>query len=375
VAGDRSTRGPRWRWLAFSVIVGIFFLAAAGQPRLVRHTSWSSFALSVLVNFGTAFVLAAIAVLLEPRLAGELKRVATEVVEGAQETIRNEVAGVQEKVKTLAEQTAELLRARHDQVDDAINALKESPSFQTTTRALELANGMRGLAAGIPTVQGGTDPLDAEAEPLSVRVRFLWGNSPDAQEPSLLVQAVCEDELYLPAHPELIESEGGMMNTNDRLCAEINWAPGDEAAEVGVRLFEGVQGAGVYRGEETLDWEKAVRELAETLRVAIASRRGSSSWPIAPLFELVGDDWAITLLGVEYRERADVLFHHAVWGQHEFPSPHPDDDDREGYTLLENPPGVPAMDWRLWKRAVAHLPLRDSPNIPSGWSPVAKPVG
>jgi hypothetical protein len=74
----------------------------------------------------------------------------------------------------------------------------------------------------------------------------------------------------------------------------------------------------------------------------------------------VGDDWAITTAGVEYRpEPWPVLY------PEEFPSfDSGGRSDREAYPRVAD--GIPQPDDRLVDRAAAYLPLREIATTPAG---------
>ena len=259
-------------------------------------------------------------------------------------------------------------RTADEQTADVLAAFAQSPSFETVTRALETVNNLNGLAGGIATVQGGTDDLAGDT--LSMRVRFLWGTSPSVSEPALLIQAVSQvNERYYFNHPEL-QRDLEIIGNDDWLYAETFWEPGQPPDNVGSRLITGLMRESAFQGKKTLDWDKALAELARTLGVVLASRRGEARWPIAPLFELVSDDWAITTAGAEYRtERWPVFFPEQFpsWGSGERTDGH---IGELSWRPLEVPAGIPPPGDQLWSRASAYLPLRDIRTAPTGWSPV-----
>jgi hypothetical protein len=255
-----------------------------------------------------------------------------------------------------------------EDVYEVLADLARSPSFQTVTRALEAVNDLNGLAGGIATVQAGTD--DVSGDVLGMRVRFLWGTSPAASEPSLLIQAVSEvNHRYYYNNPELQQGSVRIGN-DDRLYAHTLWAENEPPEAVAARLIKDLMRRGAYQGNATLEWDKALAELGRTLGIVVAARRGEAPWPVAPLFELVGDDWAITKAGVEYRTEPWPVFS---------PDQFPDWDsseqaggslDEEAWRHPEIPAGIPPPEERLWKRASAYLPPRDIRTTPAGWRPV-----
>jgi hypothetical protein len=264
-------------------------------------------------------------------------------------------------------------RTADEQPDGVLATLGQSPSFETVTRVLETVNNLNGLAGGIATVQGGTD--DPAGDALSMRVRFLWGTSPSAPEPALLIQAVSQvNERYYFNHLEL-QRDSEIIGNDDRLYTETFWEPGQPPDDVGSRLITGLMGEGAFQGKETLDWDKALAELARTLGVVLTSRKGEVRWPMAQLFELIGDDWAITTAGVEYRTELRPVFfpeQFPSWGSGQQTDGH---IGEFSWRPPEVPAGIPPPSERLWQRASAYLPLRDIPTTPAGWRPVTKRPG
>lgn len=356
-----KARRPRWWLIGISVSVGGFLIALADNPAWLGVEQWSSAELSTLVNIGTVFAFAAIPVLLEPWFTMTVRAAAGRAAERAVEDSPR-LAGLQAQVEALTRETAGRVDERGQRTVHAVAAAGESPSFETVTKALEAVNELGALAGGIATVQGGIDRQGTDY-PLSMRVRFMWGTVPSAERPSLVVQAVGDRDWDL---------HDGPRNNNDQLYAETVWHPGEPAPDVGDRLIAELQKKGVYRGDDTLEWGRAVGELIRTLSVAVSSRLGAQgTWRlVAPPFELVGNDWAITAAGIEYRNKYGITFF-----SDDFPSFYPGGSDYE--KIIEGrfhpmvSPGDPTPDWRLWDRAKAYLPLRDSPNTPSGWHPVS----
>jgi hypothetical protein len=368
-----SRKKPRLWLVGLTAIVGLAAIIVAGNPGWFGQKSWplTSVVPSVLVNLGTALIIAALLVFLEPAFTKRVRLIVEGATNAAEERVMQQVTNLQQHVDTLTERTAEELRNRDAQTDRALVTLTESPSFEGVTRVLEQANDLNALADGIATVQGGTDPPDDKEpdldNPLSVRVRFLWGTRPGEPEPSLLVQAVCEQSEYLFASLKLDESRA---DSNDYLCSEIPWNSTDTAEHIGVQLITDLRSKNLYRGAETLDWGKTLSELARTIAVAVATRRGGESrWPRSTLFELVGNDWAITKMGLEYKGKKEFG---PVFYSDDFPTMFPSGRDYE--SGAESIPRLPSPDGpqpseRVLIRAAAYLPLRPSPNTPEGWRP------
>jgi hypothetical protein len=364
----QAARGYRLSVVLLTIVLGVALIIIAGNPGWFGLKSWP-LAQSVLVNFGTAFVLAAVLVLLQPAF----KRTVQKAVNTAVRPVTGKVTDLQERVDTLTERTNNLLRARDERVDQNIMALDDSPSFETITAALQDANDMKAFVDGIATVQGGKDPSDDRdvdlGNPLSVRVRFLWGSHPGAPDASLLVQVVCDQGQYLNAHPEFY---GSPLDNNDQKVYEIVWQPGNPPEDVGAEIRQGLVSEGLYRGGDAFEWGKTIIELKRTISVAVASRRGGE-WPTAPLFEVVGDDWAITREGVEYRYSREFG---PVFMEEDFPSIYPGGPNYNvpDFTFRwppQSPSGVPQPSDRVLTRAAAYLPLRNfPPNTPTGWKPI-----
>jgi hypothetical protein len=358
---DTPNQSPNWKWLSLTVAIGIALIVIAASVPWPKNSQWVLASTAALVNLGTASMFAALGVLLKPPLTRAARQFADEL----QAPLKSDINNLKNNMQTLTEQTEELLHARDSRIEQTLKMFDESPTFETVTNALEIANDLNAFAGGIATVQGGTDP---DGGPLSLRVRFLWGTDTESTQPLLRVQAVCDEDQFQQARP----TEGpdsGLVDHNDRLCSEVEWGKEERAAEVGARLVAEVQSNGPYLGSGTLDWAKTISELGHTLGRAVASRRAVAGvWRLtAPVFEFVGDDWAITEAGVENHANGVVFL------PYEFPDWYPGGhaDRREAWRPPSDP-DIPAPDRRVFDRAVAYLPLRPLPNTPPGWAPLRR---
>lgn len=353
-------------------LAGLLLLAVSWS---LRNDSWWP---GVLTEAGVAVLLFGPLLLVGRGIERALDTVheAQRHTEEQQQDLAEHQRQTESDVTNLKQRVDNLIRARSDESAQMLDTLSKDPSFDAVTKALQLANDMNVLADGIATVQGGTDPENVDPNTgrfLSIRVRFLWGRATGAQQPSLLVQAVCDEDQWdwaqMGSEPE------HRRNNNDRLCYQLDWLPEQGAEEVGFQIAEALTSKNLYRGgASTFDWDKAIsEELPRTIAVAVESRRGGGQWwPIAPLFELVGDDWAITTVGVEYKHAKNLA---PIFLEDEFPARFPGGDDYENEyvyasSVLHSPSGVPEPSERLLIRAKAHLPVRPDARMPTGWQPI-----
>lgn len=377
-----------------AALVGLGTTAILMARYLPWHTpsEWSSVGPSLLVNLGVALGYSTVLVLLvdpiQRKFRGVVRAEVKDQTKAAVRPLENQVGELGRNVASLGDRIDELLRSRNDKIDRAVAAVQESPSFESVVEALTLANDLNALGTGIATVQGGDD--DVPDEPLSLRVRFLWGGVPGA-EPSLHVQAVCEGSLYAFLNQDELGTQNFATNHNDHLIYDHDWEPEQSAEAVFLILRRQVERKNMYFSEKALNWPDTFSELHRSLQLAISSTRGDQgTWRlVGRLLERVGD-WAITTHGVEHPAYAGgIVFSPSDYppfypadGQPEFAEfvsndlgelengfPTPPGQSPQFFPTLKSPPGLPPADGRLYERAGAHLPLRKSPNTPSGWMP------
>ena len=145
---------------------------------------------------------------------------------------------------------------------------------------------------------------------------------------------------------------------------ETIWRAKESAESVIRRINEKLRERDRWNGQGTVNWEQAFRDLhrAIVLSVAYKRRDTTAKWQLhGGLYELHGEDWAITEAGIEYRPSGQV-----VLSETDFPSatdPLRSSRLSDPFVWAPDPPdGAPAEEWRhiLW-RGLFHFPLDHGP--------------
>lgn len=268
----------RWGWILLCELCGVVLIGSAFALEAVWN--WTGVALSTLVDLGATFALGGVLFFFERRFTARVIQASTRAVADVRNEVQAQTEALQGRIDGLQASLEDRLRRRAAQQDEAVAAL-DQVSFEHITAALEEANRLGALADGSLTVQ-------AAADPDGLALEFRWGVRPQNArvEPALEISARIEPDMDSPGPRPIIE---------------VEWLPYESPAQVGERLVEQLQQAGDWQGPETLDWGAAMRNFRRSLETAIRSRRRDpGAWALhGPLYELVGDEWAITEAGLE----------------------------------------------------------------------------
>lgn len=282
------------------VLTGTAFLVEA-------RWNWQGVSPAVLVNVGAGLGLAGVLFLLERRFTGAVmrasERAAEQVARQVEQRFEARAEELAARLDSLQDQVNQRVRERAAEQDAMISGLAEDVTFDTVTKILTEANGLRAIDNGTVTVQASKDPD-------GIGLVFRWGmivnDDRRAPGPHLDIEARIEPDL---------DKLGG------RPVIRVEWRPGEPAADVGHRLVDELMRAGRWQGDGTLDWELALRNLQRSIDVAISSRRRDpDAWHLnGAVIELVGQDWVISTAGLECPSRG-YLLRHGDFPQEQHPS-------------------------------------------------------
>ena len=344
--------GPRLSRIVLVIIAGVI---ATGAAVVTEATwGWEGVAPSILVNFGTALVLAGM-------LYDSQRLFTREVVERTEAAVRAVDARADDRARDfdtrlsdLEAMTSERVRENEAKADATVSAL-DQVSFGTVTKAMALASRKRAMA------YPGRVQVQASDDVEGIWITFSWGSDRQSGQP------MGGSELIIEADLEQRPGERGAP-----VC-EIRWMPDQSAPDVGAALKEEIERCGRWEGEGTLDWGLAVRNLRRTIDVAVRSRRrDEGAWHLGGrLFLIVGTDWALTEAGVE------APGHNFIMAGDEFPGA---SGDRPGLAYRHpgpadwDPPPPPEWanqsEWRfLMKRARSIFPRTPGIFFPTYWVP------
>ena len=333
-------------------IVGALLIISAFA--LQHFWKWEGVSLETLVSVGAAVLLAGVLFFLERRFLTEVCDVATTAAKVAADArIDEHTRDVAARLDELDERMSALLGERERRQDESVRGL-DVPTAESVANALAEANRLGAIKFGHVTVQASRDLYELGLE-------FSWGADAGDGRSGIPARKV----LMVTGH---VYSDERSRSPNPAILLE--WQLNEPTEQVGLRLREQLENRGRWQSDGTLDWPSALRNLQKSLDLAIRSRRrdGSDGLLHGALFELVGDDWAITDAGLECPSQDGYIF-----SESEFP---------ERYAMRnmhqvepwapEPPPWVePALWDELVRRGGRHFPIDRGPmRGPPSWIPL-----
>lgn len=269
-----------------------------------------------------------------------LDLLAMEAVDGDSEQPSDRIDEIQ---KLLDKQNASEVRNE----DRIIAALREEASFFSVAGAMATANKLGALAEGQVTLRASLEPR--------IDITFSWQQSVGDGRFSTPSGTF----LNISAH---VDSEHG----GGTPVIEANWNSTEKPEEVIGRINAKLQAADRWDGPKTINWAQIFRDLHQAIVLAVAYKRRDRSTPWGlhgAMYELHGQDWAITQAGIEYRPIEQV-----VLAEHEFP------ESKQSRTRMTStnldgwsptpPEGADPAEWQhvLW-RGLWHFPIRRGPVV------------
>jgi hypothetical protein len=302
--GDKQGNRGRWGWvlsceLAGSILIGIAYYTEA-------RWNWQGVTPSVLVNLGTALLIAGVLFFIERRFIGAVERVtekaADQAVAGAERRIAEKTDALAARLTDVQDRLEQRLAERASGEDAATRGLFENVSFESTVDALNAAINLNSICDESLTVPANRDRL-----PRFV-IRFRWasggqGINKRPGEVSENVETNGSPHLDIEAHHAT--KNMGMIF----FVADVVWDNSKSAIDVGEDLTVALQRSGQWQGGADLDWPFCLESLQRGLDIAIRSRRrDANAWHLTGrLRELVGMDWAITETAIEAPGHGYVL--------------------------------------------------------------------
>jgi hypothetical protein len=343
-ANDQETRRISWSSVLVWTGIGVALLCVAGI--LEGLWNWSGVSIDILVHVGATLLLAPLLPFLERSLTRR-------VVQANARIVRQETAGLREQVDSLATRIDQLQGNVEQQgAEDAedqdriIGGLSNEASFMNVASAMAVANELGALPNGEVTV-------GASAEP-RIDLTFSWQyhvGDGRFSEPSGNFLGV---EAHVYADP------GGMTPVIQTI-----WRSGEKPETVIARINDQLRQRDRWNGPSTIDWTQVFRDLHRGIVLAVAYKRrdATSPWQLhGGLYELHGQDWAITEAAIEYRVDSRV-----VLAEDRFPE---GDERRDvspsnlGDWAPAPPDGADPAEWKhvLW-RGLFHLPVNRGPVL------------
>ena len=305
--GDENgtTTEPRWSLIAGVTLLGALVVAAPfalstwnsapfGLATWVDEEfgSWRALTSSTLTNVGTALLLAAFLVWVERSFLARAEVTARQVVAEQAVEFRTTTEALRQELTSLQDRVAERAASAEAAGAAIVEEITSNVSFETVTRALELANDVDALwhsAITLPT----NDTVDAPA------VRLSWTAAQHVGRFDDLNNVVATLDVVYEHHPGASHQRFALV-----------WLPGVLAYEMVHELRELMVKADYGEATRALDAEYMFERFGRGVSDAIAGKRAASdAWlrGCGQLDELVGPDLAITSLGVAARGHGLVL--------------------------------------------------------------------
>ena len=341
---EQQARRISWRWVLAWTGLGVLLLCAAGI--LQGLWNWSGVSIDILVHVGGTLLLAPLLPFLERSLTRR-------VVQANERMVQRETAGLRQQVDSLATRIDQLqgivdqqdAETAEDQ-DRIIEALSNEASFMNVAGAMTVAN----LLGALPK---GEIAVGASAEP-RIDLTFSWQyhlGDGRFSEPS---------GNFLGVRAQVDADPGGMTP-----AIQTIWKSGEKPETVIGRINDQLRQRDRWNGSGTIDWEQVFRDLQRGIVLAVAYKRRDPTveWQLhGGLYELHGQDWAITEAGIEYRPGGQV-----VLPEYDFPG----GDERRGVSPSNlgdwapaPPSGADSAEWQhVLGRGLFHLPVHRGPVL------------
>jgi len=339
-----EARRISWGWVLAWTGLGVVLLCAAGIMQGVWQ--WAGVSIDILVHVGGTLLLAPLLPFLERSLTRR-------VVQANARMVQQETAGLREQMDSLATRIDQMQAIVEEQdaenaedQDRVIDALRNDASFMNVASALAVANAFGALPKGEITV-------GASAEP-RIDLTFSWeyhlGDGRFSQPSGNFLGITAQ----VDADPD------GMTPVIQTI-----WKSGEKPETVIGRINDQLRQRDRWNGPSTIDWTQAFRDLHRAIVLAVAFKRRDATGPWqlhGGLYELHGQDWAITEAGIEYRPGSQIAL-----AEDDFPE---GDARRDisasdlGDWAPQPPTGAAPAEWQhvLW-RGLFHLPVYRGPLL------------
>lgn len=281
--GESHQSKPHLGWV---IGIGVAGVALTAFPLATAGEAVASVWQSIGVNVGTALLLAALLVYIEPRFKTRIAKAAAESADAKYET---RVEALTERVDDLQANTRELFERYSAMEDEAVNDMVARPSFHTVSSALVEAN----KSHAIDRVLGVAIPASGGIPEVLIGFRYM---RPTVARPG------DHSRDFLDVTPAvLVEPPNGHF-----WPFEEHWRATESADQVGARLMKELQAAGLKDVETKVEWKSTIDRLGVALDVAFDSKRSNGKL-IGHIIEMGPGEWFLTSSGIEHREQGLVV--------------------------------------------------------------------
>lgn len=357
---SNASSGPQerisWKWMILCSLIGACMVGAAFALQSAWH--WKGVTTSVLVEGGTAFVLAGVIYLFQRRF---VRTVVNDVSAATARTVEREL---EERIGPLETRLDDLEAEMGRGLDtdkarqDALIGQLGTPTFRNVATALAEVNHL-----GAAGPMGITVPASDDTE--TIFTGFAWraimsGGTWGEAVPELVV-------MLTPRH--LPPGSHGVMPR-----IELVWKHSETAAAFGLRLVAELQRVNAW-DEARFNWTTALRNLQRAIQIMVESRRGDGPPLSGTVLEVI-DRWVLTSAGIEHLERGLVVLESDFPGRSRRSTRDEaaHESEERGWVPPLPPDGTNPEEWQLiLERAGRRFPYHHGPLAAGAWFPVPRP--
>jgi hypothetical protein len=277
--GDSPSSSLNWGWLIGCWVGGGLLILLAFVFQTVWH--WVGAIIELLVEAGVALAFVGLAFLFERRFVRGIARAAAGA---AEEMFAQRTRDLETRVDELTTAVQQRNQEAAQNQDSLVEAL-DYPTYQNIMEILEEADKLQAVAGSWvgPEVTVAASP---DRDLLSVgffRYHIVLNPSTFTLEVTARPHAHARNR---PTPP-----------------LQLRWNNSESAEEFGHRFSQQLLTSGMLDNPDDFDWSLASANLKKSLDIAFRSRRREAgAWLLdGRLYELLGDDWAVTTAGLEHR--------------------------------------------------------------------------
>jgi hypothetical protein len=335
VSEDRDDTKLNWHWLVGCWAGGgvVILLAFAFQTAW----NWTGATIDLLIEAGVALVFVGLAFLFERRFVGGVARAAAGAAEArfAQRTSQLETR--------LDELTAAVQQRNQEdaQNQDSLVKALDYPNYQNVMQVLEEAGKLQAVAGSFV---GPEVTVAASSDRDLLSLRFFRYRIVDGNPPTFTLEVIARPHAHARNRPSP--------------PVQLRWDASESAAEFGHRLNQQILTSRLLDNAGDFDWSLTIANLKKSLDVALRSRRQEpGAWILdGRLYELLGEDWAVTMAGLEHKPEPTFIVPAAEFLRRHVPGLNQSPEDITQALKANRPDWCSIDDWEwLIGRAQEHF--------------------
>jgi hypothetical protein len=324
-----------WRWLIGCWAGGgvLIFLAFAFQTTW----NWEGATIDLLVEAGVALAFVGLAFLFERRFVGGIARAAAGA---AEERFAQRTSQLETRLDELTVAVQQRNQEDAQNQDSLVEAL-DYPSYQNVMQVLEEADKLQAVAG---SWVGPEVTVAASSDRDLLSIRFFRYRIVEGNPPTFTLEVGARPHAHARNRPS---SPLG-----------LRWVASESAADFGHRLSQQILTSRLLDDADDFDWSLALANLKKSVDIALRSRRREpGAWLLdGRLYELLGDDWAVTTAGLEHRPEPTFIIPAAEFLRRHAPGRDRSPEDIKQSLRAKRPDWCSADDWEwLISRTMEHL--------------------